>query len=69
MAKNSSIVRAIKAAGSQHKLAELIGMSQHAVWHALNRRGQVSAEMAVKIEKALKSAVTAAELRPDLFGR
>lgn len=57
--------RAVQIAGSQHKLADAIGFSQHAVWHAL-RRGRVSAEMARAIEKA--TGVAAADLRPDLFG-
>lgn len=67
MAKpDSHILRAVNIAGGQRKLAELTGFSQHAVWHAI-KRGQPSAAMAVKIDRALKGAVSAAELRPDIF--
>lgn len=65
--KHNPLSRAVEIAGSQHKLAEAIGYSQHAVWHAL-RRGRVSAEMALKIEKVTAGEVSAADLRPDLFG-
>jgi len=60
------IARAVDAAGSQRQLARLTGYSQHAIWHAL-QRGRVSAEMALKIEIATDGAVTARDLRPDIF--
>lgn len=62
------IERAIKLAGSEEKLAERIGYSQVAVNKA-KRRGHPSAEMAVKIERALDGAVTRSDLRPDLWPR
>ena len=49
-------------------LAKATGYSQHAVWHALNKRGQVSARMAVAIERATKGQVRREQLRPDIFG-
>jgi DNA-binding transcriptional regulator YdaS (Cro superfamily) len=63
---DTPITRAVKLAGGQRRLALLTGFSQHAVWHAV-KRGQPSGVMARKIEKALKGAVSAAELRPDIF--
>lgn len=60
------ITRAIEFAGSEAKLGAATGYSQHAIWQA-KRRGRVSAEMAVAIERATQGAVSRAELRPDLF--
>lgn len=58
--------RAIQKAGSEAKLAALIGFSQVAINKAKHRR-RVTAEMAVKIEQALDGFVTRHDLRPDLF--
>jgi len=58
--------RAVEIAGSEHRLAAAIGYSQHAVWHA-RRRGRVSAEMAVAIDKFTNGEVPKHALRPDLF--
>ena len=62
----SPLERAIAKAGSEAKLASLIGCSQVAINKA-KHRGKVSAEMAVKIEVALDGYVTRHDLRPDLF--
>lgn len=62
----SPIHRAIAIAGSEQKLGAAAGVSQNAIWQA-KKRGRVSAELAVAIEKATSGAVTRAELRPDLF--
>lgn len=64
--ENSPIIRAIKIAGSEAKLGAATGYSQHAIWQA-KRKGRVSAEMAVRIERATQGLVSKAELRPDLF--
>jgi DNA-binding transcriptional regulator YdaS (Cro superfamily) len=66
MTESPAMERAIQIAGSEAKLAVLIGCSQVAVNKA-KRRGKCSAEMAVEIDRALKGAVTKLELRPDLF--
>jgi DNA-binding transcriptional regulator YdaS (Cro superfamily) len=63
---DTPITRAVNLAGGQRKLALITGFSQHAVWHAI-KRGQPSAAMAVRIERALKGAISAADLRPDIF--
>ena len=63
----SPLELAIARAGSEAKLAGKIGYSQHAVWHA-KRRGRVSAEMAVAIDKFTEGEVSKEMLRPDLFG-
>jgi len=60
------IARAVNTVGSQRELARITGYSQHAIWHAL-QRGKVSAEMAIAIERATDGAVTARDLRPDIF--
>ena len=71
MSNASSSVRghlekAIQLAGSQKKLGEKVGLSQNAIWYALNN-GRVSAELAAAIEKATNGAVSKSDLRPDLF--
>jgi DNA-binding transcriptional regulator YdaS (Cro superfamily) len=60
--------KAIALFNNPTRLAAAIGYSQHAVWHALNRRGQVSARMAVAIERATKGQIRREQLRPDIFG-
>lgn len=60
--------RAIRALGSQQKLAEAIGLSQQGVSYLLNNAPRVTAEVAVAIERATGGQVRRAELRPDIFG-
>ena len=52
--------------GSESSLARAVGLSQNAVWAARQAR-RVSASMAVKIERATRGAVKAADLRPDVW--
>ena len=58
--------RAIRIAGSEAKLAAMIGVTQPAV-NSAKRRGSVSAQMALTIDRELAPRVTKEELRPDLF--
>ena len=58
--------KAIEAAGSQAKLAQACGVVQQSISAALNS-GRVSAEMAVKIDRATNGVVPCWQLRPDLF--
>lgn len=62
----TAIERAIQFAGSEAKLAALIGCSQVAINKA-KHRNSVSAEMAVAIDRATSGSVSKASLRPDLF--
>jgi DNA-binding transcriptional regulator YdaS (Cro superfamily) len=62
------IQAAIDKAGSQAKLGKAIGKSQNAVHQAL-KRGKVTAEMAVSIERATEGEVRKEQLRPDLFAQ
>jgi DNA-binding transcriptional regulator YdaS (Cro superfamily) len=57
---------AIRLAGSETKLANATGYSQHAIWQAKSK-GAVSAEMALAIHHALRGRVPASRLRPDLW--
>lgn len=69
MSNNTTpISRAILIAGSEAKLGRAAGVSQNAIWQA-KRRGRVSAELAVAIERATAGLVSRAELRPDLFAQ
>lgn len=62
------IQRAVKIAGSQRALAEKAGLSQQMISWLLTTAPNVTAEVAVKLERATDGAVTRADLRPDLFG-
>ena len=67
MTFSAALKKAVAIAGSESKLSRVTGYSQPAINKA-RRRGRVSAEMAIAIERALKGAVSRQELRPDLFG-
>lgn len=60
--------RAIKALGSQKKLAEAIGLSQQGVSYLLTQAPRIRAEVAISIDKATKGRVRKSDLRPDIFG-
>ena len=49
----TALTRAVAIAGSESKLSRVTGYSQPAINKA-RRRGRVSAEMAIAIERALK---------------
>jgi DNA-binding transcriptional regulator YdaS (Cro superfamily) len=61
-----AINKAVKAAGSQSKLATLAGCAQQRINDIVKGRRRLSAELAVKISKA--TGIPRSELRPDLFG-
>ncbi len=63
----TALDRAVALAGSETRLSRATGWSQPAINKA-RRRGRVSAELAIAIERALAGAVTKEQLRPDLFG-
>lgn len=67
MEQITALHRAVAIVGNQSRLAEAIGFSQHAVWHAL-KRGRVSPQMAIAIHKATKGKVRKEHLRPDIWG-
>lgn len=59
------IKSAVSLLGSQAKLAAACGVSQASIWQAIDSQ-RCSAELAMAIEKATESRVTARALRPDL---
>lgn len=63
----TAIKRAIAVAGSEGRLAKLVGVSQPAINKAKNV-GHTSAALAVKIDAALAGAVSKEELCPAVFG-
>ena len=67
MTTSAAFRRAVALAGSESKLSRATGYSQPAINKA-RRKGRVSAELAIAIERATKGAVSRNELRPDLFG-
>ena len=64
---NTHIQRAVRAFGSQKKLAAKCNVTQQAVskWA---RGGKISAESARAIDDGTGGVVTVYELRPDIFG-
>jgi DNA-binding transcriptional regulator YdaS (Cro superfamily) len=67
MESENPLVRAIKAAGNQEKLAAKIGASQQLVsyWLKKGKRG-VPAEYVLPIEAA--TGISRHDLRPDIYG-
>jgi DNA-binding transcriptional regulator YdaS (Cro superfamily) len=64
----AAIDRAVMIFGSEKKLAAAVGVAQQVLNRAV-RRGRVSPELAIAIQRATKGFVTANELRPDLWRR
>ena len=64
---HSQITAAIKAKGSQSKLAEAIGCSQQQIAYLL-KANSISVEMALKLDTATGGIVSKHALRPDFFG-
>ena len=60
-----ALANAVKAAGGQTELANLINTKQQNVWQWLNRDGKASAKYVAKISEA--TGVPCHELRPDIF--
>lgn len=58
--------KAIEMAGSEAKLGALTGYSQNAIWQA-KRRGRVTPEMALALDRATNGVVSKEKLRPDLW--
>jgi DNA-binding transcriptional regulator YdaS (Cro superfamily) len=75
MTKIRAIERAVAAAGGQAELARRLTVimskpkpvTQQQVWNWLFRDSEVPAEYIIPIEKAIESAVTRHELRPDIY--
>ncbi|MCU1787490.1 helix-turn-helix domain-containing protein [Pectobacterium polaris] len=60
------IKRAIRMAGSQKKLADILGVSQPTVWRWLHGKKKPSIDSVKTIEKVTAGTVTCEELRPDV---
>ena len=60
-----ALAKAVKKAGGQTELANLINAKQQNVWQWLNRDGKASAKYVAKINEA--TGVPCHELRPDIF--
>ncbi len=62
-----ALERAIEIAGGQSALGRLIDRDQKAIWAWINTTQKVPAEDVLKIEAAVKGAVTRHDLRPDVY--
>lgn len=69
MTFHDHIRRAIELTGSQRALAEKTGLSQQGISYLLNEARQISAEIAIAIDRATDGKVPREKLRPDIFGR
>lgn len=67
MSFHEHVQRAVKIVGSQKALADKTGLSQQGISWLLKEARQISAEIAVAIDRATEGQVSKAELRPDLF--
>lgn len=61
------IQKAVDICGSQKALADKIGITQPGVSFLLHEAKNVSAELAIAIEKATEGQVTRVHLRPDIW--
>jgi DNA-binding transcriptional regulator YdaS (Cro superfamily) len=61
------LLRAIRLVGSQPKLAAAMGCSQSKVSWLITTAHDISAEDALKVDRATDGAVSASELRPDIW--
>jgi DNA-binding transcriptional regulator YdaS (Cro superfamily) len=66
MNPREAMQRAVEIFGSQAKLGAAIGFTQTSV-HLAVKSGKPSVHMAINIERVTKGAVTANQLRPDVF--
>ncbi|MBO0715730.1 MAG: helix-turn-helix domain-containing protein [Rhizobiales bacterium] len=66
-AVRAAMLAAIELLGSEWKLAEAIGYTQHAVWRA-KTIGRVSARMATAIEAATDGKIKRLDLCPVCYG-
>lgn len=63
---STGLQKALDAAGSQSRLAEICKLSQPTVWGWLNKgSGTIPAEHVLRIESAL--GIPRHELRPDIY--
>ncbi len=63
------IKKAIETCGSQKKLAKLVGQDQSVISRLLHKKNRkpITAELAIKIEKATKGVVKKEQLAPQVF--
>jgi DNA-binding transcriptional regulator YdaS (Cro superfamily) len=64
---NRHVAKAIKLLGSQGKLAAKMGITRAHVSRLLFQERKITAESAVKMEKATRGQVRRKAVRPDLF--
>lgn len=67
MATPELIEKAVSIAGSQHRLAEVSGLSQQFISKLQRGERGVTAETALAIERATNGRVSRHDLRPDLW--
>lgn len=63
----AALAKAVRLLGSQAKAGRAIGVSPQAVSEVMRRGRRVPGEWCLKLQKATGGAVTACDLRPDLY--
>jgi DNA-binding transcriptional regulator YdaS (Cro superfamily) len=63
----AALAKAVTLLGSQAKAGRAIGVSPQAVSEVMRRGRRVRGEWCLKLQKATSGAVTASDLRPDLY--
>lgn len=62
------IAKAIALRGSQRRLAVAANCSQQQISYLMTGASGISAEMALKIERATDGVISRHDLRPDIYG-
>jgi DNA-binding transcriptional regulator YdaS (Cro superfamily) len=62
-----ALQKAIDHCGGQAALATKLGRKQQNIWFWLHEAKKIPTEIALGIERVTDGAVTARELRPDVF--
>ena len=69
MTPHAALKKALKLAGGQVQLAEILGVGQPTVSSWVNRGKRISPNYALKCHLALDGQVSAHDLRPDIYPR
>lgn len=65
--EQESVKRAIQMAGSQDKLAAMMGVDQKAISNWLRREKRFPPRRAVQVARLFPDQITKHEMRPDIF--
>lgn len=64
-----AVKEAVNWAGTQCRLAEILGTTQASVSAWINRFGRIGSSYALKVHQLTNGKISAYDLRPDLYPR